>query len=51
MREDLIEQYIGAPGSGGSKVKLYSCNEHYKCLDPEIVNHSALQVQSLSLQH
>ncbi len=37
LSEDLIEQYIGAPGSGGSNIKLYSCNEHHKCLEPTII--------------
>lgn len=37
LSEDLIEQYIGAPGFGGSNIKLYSCNEHHKCLDASVI--------------
>lgn len=33
-KEDLLEQYIGRPGSGSSKIKLYVCNEKTKCLKP-----------------
>ena len=33
-KEDLLEQYIGKPGSGSSKIKLYVCNEKTKCLKP-----------------
>jgi hypothetical protein len=33
-KDDLLEQYIGKPGAGSSKVKLYVCNESTKCLKP-----------------
>jgi conjugative transfer pilus assembly protein TraH len=33
-KEDLIEQYIGKPGTGTSMLKLYSCDEVTKCLNP-----------------
>ena len=33
-KDDLLEQYIGKPGAGTSKVKLYVCNENTKCLKP-----------------
>ncbi len=33
-KEDLLEQYIGKPGSGSSKIKLYVCDENSKCLKP-----------------
>ncbi|MGV2433262.1 MAG UNVERIFIED_CONTAM: conjugal transfer protein TraH [Rickettsiaceae bacterium] len=33
-KEDLIEQYIGKPGSGSSLVKLYVCDEDRHCLKP-----------------
>lgn len=33
-KEDLIEQYIGRPGSGTSTVKLYVCDNSSKCLEP-----------------
>jgi len=33
-KEDLLEQYIGKPGVGSSKIKLYVCNEKVKCLKP-----------------
>lgn len=32
--EDLLEQYIGKPGAGSSKLKLYACDEPHKCLKP-----------------
>jgi hypothetical protein len=33
-KTDLIEQYIGKPGSGNSTVKVYVCDENGKCLKP-----------------
>ena len=33
-KEDLLEKYMGQPGSGTSKVKLYFCDEKVKCLNP-----------------
>ena len=33
-KEDLLEQYIGRPGDGNSKIKLYVCDEKSKCLKP-----------------
>lgn len=33
-KEDLLEQYIGKPGEGTSKIKLYVCDEQTKCLRP-----------------
>lgn len=33
-KEDLLEAYIGKPGAGSSKIKLYVCNEKTKCLTP-----------------
>jgi conjugative transfer pilus assembly protein TraH len=33
-KEDLLEQYIGKPGAGSSKIKLYVCDETSKCLKP-----------------
>ena len=35
-KDDLLEQYIGKPGAGTSKVKLYVCNENTKCLKPTV---------------
>ncbi len=35
-KEDLLEQYIGRPGEGSSKIKLYVCDENSKCLKPAI---------------
>ena len=35
-KEDLHEQYIGRPGAGSSKIKLYVCDENTKCLKPTI---------------
>ena len=35
-KEDLLEQYIGRPGAGSSKIKLYVCHENSKCLKPII---------------
>ena len=35
-KEDLLEQYIGRPGAGSSKIKLYVCDENTKCLKPTI---------------
>lgn len=34
-KEDLLEQYIGKPGVGTSKIKLYVCDEKVKCLKPQ----------------
>ena len=34
-KEDLLEQYIGKPGVGTSKIKLYVCDEKVKCLKPK----------------
>lgn len=34
-KEDLLEAYIGKPGSGTSKIKLYVCDEKVKCLKPK----------------
>ena len=33
-KDDLLEQYMGKPGVGSSKVKLYVCDETAKCLRP-----------------
>lgn len=33
-RDDLLEQYMGKPGAGSSKVKLYVCDETTRCLRP-----------------
>lgn len=33
-KTDLIEQYIGKPGSGSTTVKVYACDEKTKCLKP-----------------
>jgi hypothetical protein len=33
-KEDLLEQYIGKPGVGSSRIKLYACDEKTKCLKP-----------------
>lgn len=33
-KEDLLEQYIGKPGAGSSKIKLYVCDDQTKCLKP-----------------
>ena len=33
-KEDLIERYIGRPGTGSSTVKLYECDEPTRCLHP-----------------
>ncbi len=35
-KDDLLEQYIGKPGEGSSKVKLYVCNENTRCLKPTV---------------
>jgi len=35
-KDDLLEQYIGKPGEGTSKVKLYVCNENTRCLKPTV---------------
>ncbi len=35
-KDDLLEQYIGKPGEGRSKVKLYVCNENTRCLKPTV---------------
>lgn len=35
-KEDLLEQYIGKPGVGSTKINLYSCDEKKKCLKPRI---------------
>lgn len=34
-KEDLLEAYIGKPGVGTSKIKLYVCDEKVKCLKPQ----------------
>ena len=39
-KEDLIEQYIGKPGVGSSKIKLYVCDESARCLRPTITEQS-----------
>ena len=33
-KDDLLEQYIGKPGVGASKIKLYVCDESSRCLKP-----------------
>lgn len=33
-KTDLIEQYIGKPGTGSSTVRIYVCDEATKCLNP-----------------
>ncbi|MEM0144019.1 MAG: conjugal transfer protein TraH [Candidatus Parvarchaeum sp.] len=33
-KNDLLEQYMGKPGAGSSKVKLYVCDETTRCLRP-----------------
>lgn len=33
-KDDLLEQYMGKPGVGTSKVKLYVCDETNRCLRP-----------------
>jgi len=33
-KEDLLEAYIGKPGVGSSKIKLYVCDDKVKCLKP-----------------
>jgi hypothetical protein len=43
-KDDLLEQYIGKPGTGTSSVKLYVCDEAIKCLHPKI------QTKTLSLR-
>ena len=35
-RDDLLEQYMGKPGAGSSKVKLYVCDETTRCLRPTV---------------
>jgi conjugative transfer pilus assembly protein TraH len=38
LKEQLLEKYIGidqSSGEGGSKLKLYSCDDENKCLKPE----------------
>jgi len=39
-KEDLLEQYIGKPGVGSSKIKLYVCDENAKCLKPTATEQS-----------
>lgn len=33
-KDDLIEQYIGKPGTGTSTLRLYACDDTTKCLNP-----------------
>ena len=35
-KDDLLEQYMGKPGAGSSKVKLYVCDETTRCLRPTV---------------
>ena len=35
-KEDMLEKYIGKPGIGMQKLKIYKCDEHVKCLNPYV---------------
>jgi len=49
-KEDLLERYIGKPGIGTSRVKLYVCNEPKKCLKPTAVEIELSDKDSLYAQ-
>lgn len=50
MKEQLLEKYIGigdGSGGGSSKVKLYSCDDDRKCLNPTEVEITLSQNETL----
>ena len=50
MKEQLLEKYIGidqSGGAGGSKLKLYSCDDERKCLNPQEVEITLSQNDTL----
>jgi len=46
-KEDLMEQYIGRPGTGSSKIKLYVCNEKGRCLSPSVTEKDVSNADTL----
>ena len=46
LSNDLLGQYIGIK-TGGSKLKLYQCNEGSKCLDPKEVEKTLTREETL----
>lgn len=36
-KEDMLEKYIGKPGIGTQRLKIYKCDEGVKCLNPSMI--------------